>query len=52
LWQAVLDYLPDLISVEPSLVHIDYWSGNILWNKGMISAVVDWDAAYPLVNSR
>jgi aminoglycoside phosphotransferase (APT) family kinase protein len=45
LWQAMLDYLPNLIRVGPSLVHIDYWSGNILWDKGVISAVVDWEEA-------
>ena len=45
LWQAVLDYLPRLVRVEPFLVHIDYWSGNILWDKGVISAVVDWEEA-------
>lgn len=45
LWQAMLDYLPNLMRVEPSLVHIDYWSGNILWDKGVISAVVDWEEA-------
>ncbi len=45
LWQAMLNYLPGLIRVEPSLVHIDYWSGNILWDKGVISAVVDWEEA-------
>lgn len=45
LWQAILDYLPNLIRVEPSLVHIDYWSGNILWDKGVVSAVVDWEEA-------
>ena len=45
LWQAMLDYLPSLIRVEPSLVHIDYWSGNILWDQGVISAVVDWEEA-------
>lgn len=45
LWQAMLAYLPNLISVEPSLVHIDYWSGNVLWDNGVISAVVDWEEA-------
>lgn len=45
LWQAMLNYLPNLIRVKPSLVHIDYWSGNILWDKGVISAVVDWEEA-------
>jgi aminoglycoside phosphotransferase (APT) family kinase protein len=45
LWQAMVNYLPKQIDVEPSLVHIDYWSGNILWNKGAVSAVVDWEEA-------
>jgi len=45
LWEATIDYLPKQIKVEPSLVHIDYWSGNILWDKGNISAVVDWEEA-------
>jgi len=45
LWKAITDYLPKQIMVEPSLVHIDYWSGNILWDKGVISAVVDWEEA-------
>lgn len=45
LWQAMIDYLPKQIRVEPSLVHVDYWSGNILWDKGVISAVVDWEEA-------
>lgn len=44
-WEAVLEYLPKLIKVKPSLVHIDYWSGNILWANGAISAVVDWEEA-------
>ena len=44
-WEAMLEYLPKLIKVKPSLVHIDYWPGNILWNNGTISAVVDWEEA-------
>jgi aminoglycoside phosphotransferase (APT) family kinase protein len=27
------------------LVHVDYWSGNILWVGDRISAVVDWEEA-------
>jgi aminoglycoside phosphotransferase (APT) family kinase protein len=27
------------------LVHIDYWSGNVLWKAGRIAAVVDWEEA-------
>lgn len=44
-WNAMLEYWPKLIEVPPALVHIDYWSGNILWENGEISAVVDWEEA-------
>ena len=26
-------------------MHIDYWMGNVLWNQGRITAVVDWEEA-------
>jgi aminoglycoside phosphotransferase (APT) family kinase protein len=26
-------------------LHIDYWSGNILWHENEISAVIDWEEA-------
>ena len=45
LWQAVHDRQPHLQPVPPTLVHIDYWPGNILWVRGRISAVVDWEEA-------
>ncbi len=45
LWRAMVDYLPHLVKVAPALVHIDYWSGNILWENGAVSAVVDWEEA-------
>lgn len=32
-------------AVAPSLVHDDYWPGNILWRRGRISAVIDWTEA-------
>jgi aminoglycoside phosphotransferase (APT) family kinase protein len=44
-WQAVHDLLPALDPVPPALVHIDYWRGNVLWEQGRISAVVDWEEA-------
>jgi aminoglycoside phosphotransferase (APT) family kinase protein len=31
--------------VPETLVHIDYWPGNILWDQGRITAVVDWEEA-------
>ena len=44
-WKIVHDLLPDIQEVEPVLIHLDYWSGNILWDNGEISAIVDWEEA-------
>ena len=44
-WQAVQDLLPTIQPVPPTLVHIDYWLGNILWQDGCITAVLDWEEA-------
>ena len=29
--------------VTPSIVHTDIWPGNIIWENGHISGIVDWD---------
>jgi aminoglycoside phosphotransferase (APT) family kinase protein len=44
-WQAAHQIWPSLAPVPPTLVHIDYWPGNILWNRGEISTVLDWEEA-------
>lgn len=44
-WQAAHDGFPQLKPVESVLVHVDYWSGNVLWDGDNISAVVDWEEA-------
>jgi aminoglycoside phosphotransferase (APT) family kinase protein len=44
-WRTVYDLLPRLQPVIPTLVHTDYWRGNVLWERGQISAVVDWEEA-------
>lgn len=44
-WNMVADLLPQRTVVAPALLHIDYWSGNMLWDGGQISAVVDWEEA-------
>lgn len=44
-WQAVHDLLPAIEPVPPTLMHIDYWLGNILWQDGQITAVLDWEEA-------
>ena len=45
IWQAVHGLLPNIQQVEPALVHLDYWRGNVLWDQGQIAAVVDWEEA-------
>lgn len=44
-WEAIVAHLPYLEAVEPTLVHIDYWRGNLLWDQGQIAAVIDWEEA-------
>jgi len=44
-WQAARDLWACLQQSPVGLVHIDYWSGNILWDEGRIAAVVDWEEA-------
>ncbi len=58
--QGALSYLPDddrfgsiravvrnhtLRSTDTSLLHGDYWPGNILWNDSELAAVIDWEDA-------
>lgn len=45
LWKILRELYPKIQGVPPSLLHIDYWSGNILWHKNEISAVLDWEEA-------
>ena len=45
LWQTLRELYPNIQAMPPSLLHIDYWSGNILWHKNEISAVLDWEEA-------
>ena len=45
LWQVIHDAFPSLRTVPSGLVHIDYWSGNILWHENEISAVLDLEEA-------
>jgi len=45
LWQALHERYDSLWPVTPALVHLDYWVGNVLWEAGEISAVLDWEEA-------
>jgi aminoglycoside phosphotransferase (APT) family kinase protein len=44
-WQVVRELYPKRQVVQPGLVHVDYWQGNILWLGDQISAVLDWEEA-------
>ena len=45
IFEAVLEMRGSLRRVRPVFLHMDYWPGNILWCRGRISGLVDWDAA-------
>ena len=45
LWETMKSLYPSLRPAPPALVHIDYWPGNILWQEGEISSVLDWEEA-------
>ncbi len=44
-WQLVHDHLPHIQAVSPALVHVDYWLGNVLWQDGRVTAVLDLEEA-------
>jgi len=44
-WQTIRDCKPAVQPVSPTLIHLDYWSGNVLWNDDRIAAVIDWEEA-------
>ena len=45
LWQILRNRFPNIEPDLPVLLHLDYWSGNILWYEDEISAVIDWEEA-------
>lgn len=44
-WHALEQLLPRWQPVPPTFVHTDYWIGQVLWEQGRISAVLDWEEA-------
>lgn len=42
--RAALDRVWPL-SMGSSLVHGDFWPGNVLWHEGLLAAVIDWEDA-------
>ncbi|MBC7879180.1 MAG: phosphotransferase [Anaerolineales bacterium] len=45
LWHLMKNLYTKIQADVPVLLHIDYWSGNILWDENEISAVIDWEEA-------
>lgn len=31
--------------IDPSLLHGDFWAGNLLWREGELAAILDWEDA-------
>jgi len=42
---VVADHVIRLAGAPLVLSHVDYWSGNVLWEKGRLTGVVDWSGA-------
>lgn len=43
--RAALDAHTPAAANSPTLLHGDYWPGNILWKSGRIAAIIDWEDA-------
>jgi aminoglycoside phosphotransferase (APT) family kinase protein len=43
LWQTMKQMWPDVDKSEDSLLHGDFWAGNIVWRDGELAAIVDWE---------
>jgi aminoglycoside phosphotransferase (APT) family kinase protein len=44
-WNEIERLLPLWQPVPPTFVHTDYWIGQLLWEQGKITAVLDWEEA-------
>ncbi len=44
-WDTVQELRTNIKPVPPSLVHVDYWMGNVLWHGQQVAAVIDWEEA-------
>ncbi|TDD38824.1 aminoglycoside phosphotransferase family protein [Actinomadura sp. KC06] len=43
--QALLAHGHRLAEAEHVLTHYDFWSGNVLWDDGALTGVIDWSGA-------
>lgn len=47
LWELQREVTKEPFSGTPTLVHSDFWAGNVLWKEDQLVGVIDWeDAAY------
>lgn len=44
-WEASRQLASKLRPAPASLVHVDFWTGNVLWRSEAIAAVLDWEEA-------
>jgi aminoglycoside phosphotransferase (APT) family kinase protein len=45
-WQALEVHFPDTPDELQSLLHGDFWPGNVIWKDGKIAALIDWEDAH------
>ncbi|MBZ0293219.1 MAG: aminoglycoside phosphotransferase family protein [Anaerolineae bacterium] len=45
IWHAVAELWQRKQSVQPGLLHLDIWSGNVLWQGNSIATIMDWEEA-------
>lgn len=43
--EALTRWQPRMRKMAPALTHNDFWAGNVLWARGRLTAIVDWDGA-------
>lgn len=44
-WETLRAWYPDRATPPASLLHMDFWAGNLLWEGDQLSAVLDWEEA-------
>lgn len=45
IWHTVATLWHRKQPFQPALVHLDIWSGNILWQDNALAAIIDWEEA-------
>jgi aminoglycoside phosphotransferase (APT) family kinase protein len=45
IWDTVQAAWPFAHGNPPTLLHGDYWPGNVLWKHGQLAGVIDWEDA-------